>query len=147
MDNAIVYSVSSEQSNHPAEHAISPLEPNFAWEANEASAKHTLVIDLGAPYEADGFTFLHHELEQSTPSQISTVIQCESSNDASTWTSHTLKTAYGLTPDSIDPNNLIKIRHFADAPVAARYWRFTVEGITPPFEYALACVGYLAITC
>ena len=128
MDDAIIASVSSEASGQPAEHAISPLEPNFAWQANEVSAQHKLIIDLTEARECDGFSFIHHEAEDID-------ITVEMSADATQWISCTLLSY--TTPDS----TFIRMHYFASdgtnlSTYTARYWRFTVLSTTYAPYYA-----------
>ena len=141
MENAIVFSASSEATNHPAEHAILPLEPNFSWEANEASVQHTLVIDLGEIKTCDGFSFIHQEIEQTTPTNQSVDMECEFSFDAVHWDTTTLAER-DVTSDLENPDIRIKIRNFESGgnPIAlnARYWRFTAVGPAAPNFYAPA---------
>ncbi len=141
MIDAVVVSASSEVTNHPAEHAISPLEPNFAWQTNEASAQHTFVVNLGSAIECDGFSFIHHETDDGTASVDITV---EQSFNGTTWTAVDL--AYNSdgtdVPDDLsDDTHTIKLRYFtndANEPISvtSKYWRFTVEGIDSPGYYA-----------
>jgi len=136
MDNAIISSVSSEETNHPAEHAIRPLEPNFAWQTDENGVQHVIVIDLGASHVVDGYSFIHHETESEGPSPVYSGISitCESSNNALNWTTQPIEDAYGdAIDDGDDFVHLIKIRHLTNAPTTARYWRFTVAGLEYPF--------------
>jgi len=145
MDGAVVHDVSSEAADHPAEHAIAPLEPNFAWEANEASTQHTLIVDLGETRVCDGFSFIHHETETSgPPTAISLTVEVEYSPNATDWTSIDL--AYN-SDGSNSPSDLylesarVKLRHFVDGDgnitrFTGRYWRFTIKGVAPPFEFA-----------
>lgn len=128
MDSAVIQSVSSETTAHPAEHAIAPLEPNFAWETNESDVKHTITIDLGETKACNGFMFIHNESVD-----IDMAIEC--SPDNSDWTSISLIVH---TPDDTDDDNVrLKLRHFADSSYnfvtySARYWRFTMWGDTSP---------------
>ena len=145
MDGAVVHSVSSEAANHPAEHAIAPLEPNFAWEANEASAQHVLVVDLGETRACDGFSFIHHETETAgPPTAISLTVFAEYSSDTVNWISINLacNDDGSDSPSDLYDNDMhIKLRHFVDdgntlTCFTGRYWRFTIKGVAPPFEYA-----------
>jgi hypothetical protein len=145
MSNATVEAVSTEVAGHPAEHAISPLEPNFAWQANQASTQHTLTVDLGATYACGGFTYMHHEVESDAdPVSLKGIdITVASSDDGSTWTAVT--TAYNsdgtnVPDDRMDGTKVIKLRHFVDGagallPRTARYWKFTVKGMQGPSYY------------
>lgn len=139
MKDAIATSASSEATDHPAEHAISPLEPNFAWEANEVSAQHTLVVDLGETRVCDGFSYIHHETEETndvTEISVSVNIDCEKSSDGTNWTTLTL-----APQDDLVDSNPLKIRYFVSGgstkqTESARYWRFTVKGQLSPNFYA-----------
>lgn len=119
MDGATVVSVSSQNDLHPAEHAIAPLEPNFAWEAAGSSTEHTITIDLTESRSCDGFTFIHHETDTIL---ITLDIQAEYSNNGTSWTS--------APADALDygPTHTLKLRYFATS-ISARYWRFTVSGV------------------
>jgi len=138
---AIVTAASSEATGHPAGHAVSPLEANFAWQANEASAQHTLTVDLGSVTECDGFSFVHHETDDETGSLDITV---ERSCSGTGWTPIDLAFNSDGTdsPDDLgDDTHAIKLRYFVDAEndpasVASRYWRFTIEGTESPGYYA-----------
>lgn len=119
MDNAIVTGVSSQNSMHPAEHAIAPLEPNFAWEAAGISTAHTLIINLTEARTCSGFMFIHHEVD----TLLQTLdIQAEYSATGTSWTS--------APADALDygPTHTLKLRYFA-TPITAQYWRFTVSGV------------------
>lgn len=143
MGGAIVTAVSSEVAAHPAEHAISPLEPNFAWEANEALAQHILTIDLGEVRTCDGYSFIHQENEISGPAE-STRISCEYSTDSTIWEDAVIVYNSDGTnnPDDLyDEDIRVKLRHFSDGSnnimsLSARYWRFTVYGVLPSNYYA-----------
>lgn len=137
MEGAIVNSVSSEATGHPAEHAIAPLEPDFAWEADEVDEQHTLVIDLGETRVCDGVSFIHHELETVT---VDVNILVEKSSDATNWSALSLAFNSDGTDTPSDLTNtgiVIKLRHFTDGtttlqPQTARYWRITVIGVGAP---------------
>ena len=139
MEGATIANVSSEATNHPAEHAITPLEPNFSWEANEAATQHTIVIDLGEIRACDGFTFMNHEVEQATPTLIAVDLDIEYSLDNVAWVS--IATAHQSdgtsTPsDLTDNDKQIKLRHFHVSTIPTRfygrYWRFTAVGQAAP---------------
>lgn len=138
MESAVVAAVSSEATGHPAEHAISPLEPNFAWQANQATTNHTLTIDLGYWRGVDGLMFIHHEAyDAGLPVDALTVEVAYSLNN-SDW--HTL-TLWG-SPDSstvsdLDDTQIYKLRYFispatsAIGTVRARFWRVTLKSTIP----------------
>ena len=141
MAAVVVTAASSAASGHPAEHAVSPLEANFAWQANGASAQHTLAVDLGSAIECDGFSFVHHETDDETASLD---VTAERSRNGTDWTSVDL--AYNSdgtdVPDDLgDDTHAIKLRYFVNSgndpiSVTSRYWRFTVEGTDSPGYYA-----------
>lgn len=143
MDGAVVLNASSETTGHPAEHAIAPLEPNFAWEANESSAQHTLSIDLGETRSCSGIVFRHHETESSTTG-ISVDVEC--SSDGTNWSSVSLSSSTSGGPSSPadlkDSSILFKVRYFVNSgtllleDAVARYWRFTIKGLSSPYYYA-----------
>jgi hypothetical protein len=141
MLEAVVTTASSAASGHPAEHAVSPLEANFAWQANEASAQHTLAVDLGSAIECDGFSFVHHETDDVTASLD---ITAERSRNGTDWTPVDLAFNSDGTdvPDDLsDDTHAIKLRYFIDGEndpisVTSRYWRFTVKGTDSPSYYA-----------
>lgn len=136
MDNATVANATSESTGHPAEHAISPLEPNFVWETNEVDTYHKLTIDLGEVRACDGFSFIHHEVElESSPADETLDITVERSYDATNWIA--VDIAYN-TDGTDNPNDLfneselIKLRYFTDGGTnllshSGRYWRFTLK--------------------
>jgi len=140
MENATIHNASSEATNHPAEHAIAPLESNFAWEANEAEAQHTLTIDFGETRECDGFSFIHHEVAISPSTGI--VIGIHKSSDAINWTA--ISWVYNSDGSDVPfddfTSQLIKLRYFTVGGVLAshkaRYWRFTLLGMESPNFYA-----------
>ncbi len=128
MENAVVVSSSSENVDHPAEHAISPLEPNFAWEANQASAQHLLTVDLTEPRSCDGFSFIHHEAVDIT-------VTAEASDDNASWFSCVIETQ--TVPDSTFIRIIVFTSNGSTAsPYTARYWRFTVQGTAGAPNYA-----------
>ena len=118
MDGAKVQLVSSQNPLHPAEHAISPLEPNMAWETNGDSEQHILTIILPETKSVDGFLFIPHETDTLL---LSIEISVESSGDGADWSSVSTEELrdYG-------PPYQIKLRRFVNA-ISARYWRFTVS--------------------
>lgn len=144
MENATIENVSSTATGHPAEHAISPLEPNFAWEANEASAQHTITIDLGEIRSCDGFIYRHHESEaEAPPVNIGLLISAECSSDNTTWESISLSPnddGSSSPTDIYSSSILFKMKYFVSGttliPKIARYFRFTLEGSGAPNFYA-----------
>lgn len=130
MDGAVVHSVSSEATNHPAEHAIAPLEPHFAWETNEAEAVdgHQLVIDLINPKQINSVCFLHHETELGTTGL---KVSFEGSSDGSTWYNLEITDHDDSEACDVESENLIKVRHFMDTIVNYRYRRITLGEIPP----------------
>ena len=142
MDGAIIHSVSSEATGQPAEHAISPLEPDFSWKANEASTQHTLVIDLGETRECDGFSFMHNENESpGPPVSLYTTVTADYSSDGVNWTAITLvfNSDGSNDPSDLTDGQRIKIRFFFNSGAAShrgRYWRFTIKGSAAPNFYA-----------
>ncbi|MFA7286921.1 MAG: discoidin domain-containing protein [Patescibacteria group bacterium] len=142
MDGATIETVSSESTGHPAEHAISPLEPNFAWQANQANTQHVLTVDLGESRTCDGFSYIHHERDTTGPPVAHGItVTVQYSDDATTWNATEL--AYhsdgSLTPTD-HVTEFIKLRYFiiSSVPVAitARYWQFTFAELAGPFFYA-----------
>ena len=132
MDGALVHSVTSEQPLHPAEHAIVPLEPNMAWEANEANTQHKIVIILPESREVGGILFIHHESEVIH-------IAVEFSDNGTSWTAIPVVIPYwGSAPT--DPP-LISIRYlwnistFKPVTVTAQFWRITFSGSVAPNYY------------
>lgn len=128
MDYAIVTSASSEADNHPAEHAIAPLEPNYAWEANEANTQHTITIDLQYPYPVDAIVWMHREAEESPNTGVS-IKTIQYSHDGTTW--YTASTG-PVTPIT---NKLIKVVDLSPAAVVGQYWKFTFQGQQSPNYY------------
>jgi hypothetical protein len=141
MEGVIIDSVSSEATGHPAEHCVSPLEPNFAWEADGSDDQHTIIVDLGESRTCDGFSFVHHELELDFGGAIIAVdVLLEKSNDGSNYDGVTLapNSDGTQTPnDLVNLNMQLKLRHFVDGttPIrcTARYWRFTIRSPVTPF--------------
>ncbi len=141
MDDATIESVTSENTTHPAEHAITPLEPNFAWQANESAASsHDIVIDLGSYKAPDGFCIIHHESEQTTPitiglaCSVSGAIPSSSLAQEIDYTDEDGNAVSGVTDDT----NFIKIREFSGTYAANthyRWWKFAFAGTTGPFYY------------
>jgi hypothetical protein len=137
MQGALVHSVSSQQPLHPAEHAINPLEPNFAWEADSASPEHhQIVIDLTEQRSINGVMFIHHEPAIEDGEVIITI---EYSNNASDWTQVWLTGLFlGETPNELD---FIKLRYLWDTEnlevltISAQYWRITFYGDEGPDYY------------
>lgn len=142
MESAIVNAKSSQQTLHPAEHAITPLEPNFAWEANEASVQHTLTLDLTEIRTCDGFTFMHHETE--TLGSVGLDVTVQYSLDNTTFYTVPLvgNAECGDIADTSDSSTRFKMRYFANTGLSAlqsysgRYWKFTFKGLTAPNYYA-----------
>jgi hypothetical protein len=133
MEDAIVHSVSSETTGHPAEHAISPLEPNFAWQANQSDVvQHTFVIDLGKPQVCNAITFIHHETENPGPPVAITInILLQASYDGTDVNDISITGIDGSIDDLY--SETIKVRTFND--YEARYWHITVVSMTPPPNY------------
>jgi len=130
MDNAVVYSASSQATGHPPEHAIAPLEPYFAWQADEASAAngHQLIIDLGDFKQANSVCFFHHESEED---ETGLDVSFAGSPDGSLWYDLDIVNHDGSVVSDVEPENLIKVHHFTDDIVVYRYWRITLGKIPP----------------
>ena len=144
MQGALVYSASSEQPLHPAEHAIAPLEPNFAWEANQSNTNHQLVIVLPESRTIGGVLFIHHEAKTIN-------IAVEHSANGSSWTP-----VSNLAP-SWGNLSLLHIRYLWNTSPAgkttrtAKYWRITFYGATapnyyPPFDMRVSACWLFSVT-
>lgn len=128
MEGAVVDAASSEAVGHPAEHAIAPLEPNMAWQSDEASAQHELELDLGHPRQVDALVWMHREVEVVPTTGVVTEIYW--SHDAGgTWT------LAGTDPVTPVTGELVKVVTLAP-PVVARWWRVVFKGLVGPGYYA-----------
>lgn len=128
MDGVLVHSVNSEQPLHPAEHAISPLEPNFAWEANAANVQHQLVIDLTEQRSINGLMLIHHESEIIN-------ITIQYSNNGTSWTPIPNLDIYGGTSHLTHIHYLWNISTLQIQTISAQYWQITFSGPTAPNYY------------
>lgn len=128
MDDAIVIDVSSDNANHPAEHALI-LEPNFSWEADEADAQHYLTTDLTRPFIIDSLVWIHRDEEAISPSPWGLTADVYYSNDNSTYTKATLTVDPGINAA------LLKVAEFSITG-AYRYWKIVIKGTDDPSYYA-----------
>lgn len=127
MVDAVVIDVSSDDAQHPAEHALT-LEPNFSWEADELDAQHYLTTDLTKPFDVDSLVWIHRDPEAVSPSPLGVYADVYYSNDNATYTKVTL---------SVDPGidgNLLKISEFVMAS-NQRYWKVVFRSTDDPSYY------------
>lgn len=141
MEDAVITDVSTEDTDHPAEHAISPLEPDFAWEITSNSSPY-IIVDLGKPCPCDGFTFIHHETE-ILPSDFDVIITAEYSSDGSNWDSTfiTYNSDGTASPNDLyDSDTQIKVRYFIENGTETlktlnyRYWKFSIGNVGSPMH-------------
>lgn len=136
MDNAVVSSVSSENIGHGAQHAISPLEPNFAWQSNEASTQHEIIIDLGELKTCDTFFVMHHENIAETPVTlgVNVILKVSETLNAVDYQTVTFTEHDGTSYDQTDTSQFLHIYVFTTR--LFRYAKITIKGRTSPNFYA-----------
>ena len=127
MTNAVVRAVSSESSQHPAEHALI-LEPDFAWQADEADTQHYIAIDLTKPFDIDSMVWIHRDTEVVSPSPWGIYADVYYSNIYGTYTKATLTVDPGIN------NLLLKISEFTITG-AQRYWKVVFRSTDDPSYY------------
>lgn len=128
MVNAVVEDVSSENEQHPSEHALM-IEPNFSWEADQQDAQHYIVIDLGKPFDIDAVVWIHRDEEVISPSPWGIYADVYYSNDNVVYTKAILTVDPGIN------DLLLKISEFSITG-AYRYWKVVFRSTDDPSYYA-----------
>lgn len=145
MDNAVVSSVSSDNSGHGAQHAIAPLEPNFAWQANEALTQHELIIDLGELKTCDTFFVTHHEIIDEIPVVlgVNLVLAVSETLAAGDYRAVTFTEHDGTVYDKTDTSQELRVYIFTAQ--IFRYAKITVKGRTGPNFYSTVDARFSAL--